>query len=188
MYERHEAPPVALMSLMSQKLTELTPDASLKVACVLGVELLSVIRFPLVPDTPNALTVVVVLAGNVIVAGWTVLVMLVNVLAPVMVSAPEPPWFSVGHVLPPPANVLALALVILIAPVPVTVKFVDVAQFHAVPEPETAHVPEPTFNVRAVVPEESNEPQVTFLPLAFSVPLGIVKARAAAIVRLSDSA
>ena len=112
------APPVALMSLMSQKLTELTPDASLRVARVPDVELLSVIRLPLVPETVNALTVVTVLAGNVIVAGCTVLVMLVKVLAPVIVSAPAPPWLRVGHVFDAPAKVLAFALVMLIVAVP----------------------------------------------------------------------
>lgn len=54
--------------------------------------LLIVMRLPAVPDTLNPdRKVVVVLAGNVIVAGCTVSVMSLNVLAPVIVSAPAPP-------------------------------------------------------------------------------------------------
>ncbi len=46
--------------------------------------------------------------------------MLPNVFEPVMVNAPAPPWLIVQlNVEPPPTNVLAVAAVIEIAPVPV---------------------------------------------------------------------
>ena len=46
--------------------------------------------------------------------------MLLNVFEPVMVKAPAPPWFSVQlNVEPAPTNVLAVAAVMEIAPVPV---------------------------------------------------------------------
>ena len=46
---------------------------------------------------------------------------------------------------------MALALVKLIVPVPVTERLVDVAAFHDVPEPTIVHVPEPIAIVR--IPE-----------------------------------
>ena len=67
------------------------PEASDRVARVPAVLLFSVTKLPAVPDTENAETVVVVLAGNVIVDGTDVAVMLMKVLAPVIVSAPAPP-------------------------------------------------------------------------------------------------
>ena len=46
--------------------------------------------------------------------------MLLNVFEPVMVNAPAPPWFIVQlNVEPPPTNVLAVAAVMEIVPVPV---------------------------------------------------------------------
>ena len=46
--------------------------------------------------------------------------MLPNVFDPVMVNAPAPPWFNVQlNVDPPPTNVLAVAAVMEIVPVPV---------------------------------------------------------------------
>ena len=60
-----------------------------------AVLLLIVIRLPTVPVKLKLVTVVIVLEGKVTVAGWTVLVMFVKVLAPVMVNAPAPPWFKV---------------------------------------------------------------------------------------------
>ena len=133
------APPVALMSWMVQKLTLTVPDASVRVARAPTVELLSVIWLPLVPETLNALTVVIVLAGNVIVAGCTVLAMLAKVFAPLMANAPAPPWARVPNDLPPPANVLALALVIVMVDAPaLTVTFAaSVEVFHATPLPVT---------------------------------------------------
>ena len=160
------------MSLMLQKLTLLTPLASDNVACVPAEELLIVIKFPLVPETLKAPTVVVVLAGNVIVAGWAVLVMLAKVLACWMVSAPVPPWFNVGHVNAPPANVLALVLVMLIVPVEaLTVRFAAlVFALQATPLPAAVHVPDPSVSVLVPTPK-ANEPRVTFLLLPSNVPL-----------------
>lgn len=46
--------------------------------------------------------------------------MLVNVLDPVMVNAPAPPWLMVQlNIVPAPVNIFAVALVRLIVPVPV---------------------------------------------------------------------
>jgi hypothetical protein len=62
--------------------------------------------------------------------------MLVNVFEPVMVNAPAPPWLSVQlNVEPPPTNVLAVAAVMEITPVPVpavVVKPVGTALLNAV--------------------------------------------------------
>ena len=79
-----------------------------------------VIRLPDVPDKLKLLNVLVVPAVNRIDAGWVVLVMLLNVFEPVMVKAPAPPWLSVQlNVEPLPTNVLAVAAVMEIVPVPV---------------------------------------------------------------------
>jgi hypothetical protein len=66
--------------------------------------------------------------GKVIVAGVTVVAMSAKVLlAAPMTSEPVPAFSSFGHDAPPPLNVLAAALVMLILPVPgVTVRFVAV--------------------------------------------------------------
>ena len=62
--------------------------------------------------------------------------MLLNVFEPVTVKAPAPPWLIVQlNVEPPPTNVLAVAAVMEIAPVPVpavVVKFVGAALLKAV--------------------------------------------------------
>ena len=54
--------------------------------------------------------------------------------------------------MPPPAKVLADALVRLIVPVPVIVRFVELGAFQTVPEPAIVQVPEPTAIVRVPVP------------------------------------
>ena len=80
----------------------------------------------------------------------------------------------------PPAKVLADAFVRLIVPVPVTVRFVDVAVFQAVPLPASVHVPEPEAIVRMFVFEEDTwlftPDKVTLNPFASNVPRVIDKA------------
>ena len=113
---------VAFESLMLKypTLTVLVP-VYVNVLCVPAELELIVIKLPAVPFTLKSATVVVVLAGKVMVAGCTVLVMSANVFAPVITNAPAPPWLSVGYENPPPANVLDDALVMLIVPVPLVV-------------------------------------------------------------------
>lgn len=95
------------------------PDAFESV-CVAAVSLAIVMRFPTVPLRLKLVNVLVVPAVKSTDAGCTVFVMLVNVLEPVIVSAPAPPWFNVQlNVEPPPTKVLAVAAVIEIVPVPV---------------------------------------------------------------------
>lgn len=131
------------------------PAAWETVACVPEVLLLIVMRFPAVPDRLKLVNVLVVLAGNVTVAGCAVFVMLVNVLASVIVSAPAPPWLSVQlYVEPPPTNVLATAAVMEIVPVPipaVVVKPVGFTLLNAVDPPE-GHTSVPPLNDRFLVP------------------------------------
>jgi hypothetical protein len=72
--------------------------------------------------------------------------MLLNVLEPVMVKVPAPPWLSVQlNVEPPPTKVLAVAEAMEIVPVPVpavVVKLVGAALLNAnAPEPEQNNVP-----------------------------------------------
>ena len=95
--------------------------------------------------------------------GREVAVMLANPFAPVMVSAPEPPWLSVGYVkMPPPANVFADADVRLIVPVPVTVVIPAVAD-HALPLPWIVQVPEPKAMVLFAVPNVATDPATVTL-------------------------
>ena len=108
------------MSWIETNETLLVPLLSLNVALVPAVLELSVMRLPAVPEAPKALTVCIVPAVSVMVAGCTLFVMLAKLLLCWIVSAPAPPWFSVGYVFPPPVNVLALALVMLMTPVPGT--------------------------------------------------------------------
>ena len=75
--------------------------------------------------------------------------MLAKVLLPVMVSVPAPPWSRVMLVYAnePPAKILADPEVRVTVPVPVTVRLVEVAALHAVPDPAIVQVPEPTAMV-----------------------------------------
>ena len=115
-----------------------------------------VIRFPAVPDKLKLLNVLVVPAVNRTDAGWVVFVMLPNVFEPVMVKAPAPPWLSVQLNVPPaPANVLAIAAVIEIVPVPVpavVVNPVGLLLRNAV-APEFEQTKSPPLNVKFFVPE-----------------------------------
>jgi hypothetical protein len=130
------------------------PDAFESV-CEAAVSLPIVMRFPEVPRKLKLLNVVVVPAVKRIEAGCTVFVMLSNVLSPVIVNAPAPPWFSVHlNVVPPPTKVLANVPVIEIVPMPVpavVVKPVGAALLNTVAEaPEQTIVP--PLNVRFLVP------------------------------------
>ena len=97
-----------------------------------------------------------------------------KVLLPVMVRVPAPPWFRVipEQEMPPPAKVLADALVRLIVPVPVTVRSKDeIPTVKAEPARDVVHVPEPNAIVRtdklaALMPPFI----VTLYPFALKVP------------------
>jgi len=81
--------------------------------------------------------------------------MLLNVFEPVMVKAPAPPWFRVQlNVEPPPTNVLAVAAVMEIVPVPVpavVVKLVGAALLNAVVA-AVGQTNVPPLNVKFFVP------------------------------------
>ena len=103
-----------------------------------------------------------------------VLVSPANLLEPVTVRVPVPPWFSVGYVwMPPPMKERAVEFSMLIVPVPVTIRLVGVITFQAVELPSD-QVPAPIATVFAsVVPEEKATPPlpiVTLYPLASKVP------------------
>jgi hypothetical protein len=153
--------------------------------------LLIVIKLPAVPFRLNPdRKVVVVLAVNVTVAGCTVFVILSNVFAPVIVSAPAPPWLSVQlKVDPPPTNVFAVAAVMEIVPVPVpavVVKPVGTALLNAVAD-AVGQTNVPPLNVRFLVPVAVvyAVPTVSVFPFKLSVPLVCVKGRVDAIVSAS---
>lgn len=104
-----------------------------------------------------------------------------NVLLFARVSTPAPPWFNVGHVKPPPENVLATALFMLIVAVDaLTVKPVAlVVQFHALlPDPRVVHVPLPSVSVLVPAPRRK-VPSDTLKLLASSVPFVSVTMRVA---------
>jgi len=150
----HPAPPVAVDLLIDRK-SELTVPLALDNVWLAKVGEPIVIRFPAVPDKLKLVNVFVVPAVNKTDAGWTVLVMLLNVFEPVMVKAPRPPWFSVQlNVDPPPANVLKVAAVMEIVPVPVpavVVKLVGAALLNAVVAP-VGQTNVPPLNVKFFVP------------------------------------
>jgi len=103
-----------------------------------------------------------------------------------IVRAPEPPWFSVGQLLPPPENVLALLLVMVIVAVEAETVRPATAVFAFQLVPVTVQTPLPSVSV--LVPEvKAKEPSDTFLPLASNVPAVSVSARVEARVRLSAS-
>ena len=81
--------------------------------------------------------------------------MLLNVFEPVMVNAPAPPWFNVQlNVEPPPTNVLAVAAVMEIVPVPVpavVVNPVGEALLKAVVD-AVGQTNDPPLNVKFFVP------------------------------------
>jgi hypothetical protein len=125
-----------------------------------------------------------------------VFVMLLKVLAPVIVNAPAPPWFSEQlKVEPPPTKVLADAEVRLIEPVPVpavVVNPVETALLNAV-VPEAAIAKEPPLKVIFLVPVAVRNvavavaESVSVLPFKSSVPLVRVIAPAAALLVVNAS-
>jgi hypothetical protein len=119
-----------------------------------------------------------------------VFLIVLNVLDPVIVSVPAPPWFSIGYVSPPPTNVLALADDISIVAVPgVRVIPVVVPRFHAVaPDPSIFQVPLPRFNALVFELALLKRPIVTLYPFVLNVPVVIVKVFVTvAIVKLPTS-
>jgi len=152
--------------------TATTPDAFESVNCVPDTLLCNVTKAPSTPEAVNSETVWVVLAGNIIVAGCAVLVMLLKVFEPVMVNAPVPPWFKFQYVSPPPTNVLALVLVKDIVDVPaLKVRLVVVVASHAVVvAPVIETVLDPSVKVLATVVDKSNVVAVTLKPLVLKVP------------------
>jgi hypothetical protein len=118
--------------------------------------LFNVTKFPDVPDTLKFVNVLVDPAVNWKVVGWTPFAMPVNVLLPLIISVPAPSLDSVQlNVEPPPIKDLAVALDILIFPVPVPAVVVNPvgAEFSnpaIVLPPATTKVP--PLNVRFFVP------------------------------------
>ena len=102
--------------------------------------------------------------------------MLPNVFEPVMVNAPAPPWFNVQlNVEPPPTNVLAVAAVMEIVPVPVpavVVKPVGAALLNAVVA-AVGQTNVPPLNVKFFVPVAvvNAVPTVYVKPFKSNVPL-----------------
>jgi len=154
--------------------------------------LLIVIRLPAVPDRLKLVNVLVVLAVNVIVAGWVVFVISLNVLDPLIVNAPAPPWFKVQlYVEPPPKNVLAVAAVIEIVPVPVPAVVVKLLGCVLLKANELApgQTNVPPLKVMFLMPAATIYcvPTVSVLPLRSILPLVCVKFRAVPIVSASCS-
>ena len=134
-----------------------------------------VIKFPAVPDKLKLVNVLVVPAVNNTDAGCTVFVMLLNVFEPVMVKAPAPPWLSVQlNVEPPPTNVLAVAAVMEIVPVPVPAVVVNPVGFELLNEVALAPVQTivPPLKVRFFVPAPVTNlvGQVKVFPFKSNVP------------------
>ena len=116
--------------------------------------------------------------------------MLLNVFEPVMVNAPAPPWFSVQlNVEPPPTNVLAVAAVMEIVPVPVpavVVNPVGAALLNAVVA-AVGQTNVPPLNVRFFVPVAvvNAVPTVYVKPFKSNVPLVNVVATPVPVVSAS---
>ena len=102
--------------------------------------------------------------------------MLLNVFDPVMVNAPAPPWLSVQlNVEPPPTNVLAVAAVMEIMPVPVpavVAKLVGAALLNDVVF-GSGQTKVPPLKVKFFVPVAvvKRVPTVNVLPFKSKVPL-----------------
>lgn len=128
------------------------------------------------PDKLKLVNVLVVPAVNSTDAGCVVFVMSLNVFDPVIVNVLVLPWLSVQlNVKLAPTNVLEVAPVIEITPVPVpavVVKFVGCALLNAVaPAPDMTNVP--PLNVKFLVPVAvvSLVVHVSVKPAKLSVPL-----------------
>ena len=116
--------------------------------------------------------------------------MSLNVFEPVMVNAPAPPWFNVQlNVEPPPTNVLAVAAVMEITPVPVpavVVKLVGAALLNAVVV-AAGQTNVPPLKVRFFVPVAvvNAVPTVYVKPFKSNVPLVKVVATVVPVVKAS---
>ena len=116
--------------------------------------------------------------------------MLLNVFEPVMVKAPAPPWFNVQlNVDPPPTNVLAVAAVMEIMPVPVpavVVNPVGAALLNAVVV-AAGQTNVPPLNVRFFVPVAvvKEVPTVYVKPFKSNVPRVSVVATPVPVVSAS---
>lgn len=157
-----------------------------------AVALWIVTRLPAVPLMFQLVSVVVVPAVKLNVVGETPLARVVNVLLPVMVSAPAPLLVSVQlKVEPPPTKVLAVAAVMRISPEPVpavVVKLVGTALLNAVVE-AAGQVRKPPLNVMFFVPAAVayEVPTVSVLPLRSRVPFVWVNVRVDPISKESAS-
>ena len=116
--------------------------------------------------------------------------MLLNVFDPVMVNAPAPPWLSVQlNVEPLPTNVLAVAAVIEIVPVPVpavVVNPVETALLNAVVE-AVGQTNVPPLKVKFFVPVVvvNAVPTVYVKPFKSNVPLVNVVVTPVPVVKAS---
>jgi len=126
-----------------------------RVAAVPAEVLVMVTRLPERPLTFQSVRIWVVPEVKVNAVGWTPLAMAVKVLLPDTVRAPAPSFDRVQlNVEPPPTNVLAVAAVMLILPVPVpavVLKFVGAALLKDVVF-GSGQTNVPPLNVRFFVP------------------------------------
>ena len=102
--------------------------------------------------------------------------MLLNVFEPVIVNVPAPPWFNVQlNVEPPPTNVLAVAAVMEIAPVPVPAVVVNPVGAALLNDVVFAvgQTNVPPLKVKFFVPVavKNLNPTVNVLPFKSNVPL-----------------
>ena len=119
----------------------------LKLARVPAALLLIVTKLPNTPDKVKSANVCAELAVKVIVLGLVVAVKSLNELLPEMVNAPAPPWFSVEYEPPPPANVFAVAAVILIIMPVIVMPVADALENAAAPAPVMVYVPDPVMDL-----------------------------------------
>jgi len=118
--------------------------------------------------------------------------MLLNVFEPVIVKAPRPPWFSVQlNVDPPPTNVLKVAAVMEIVPVPVpavVVNPVGTLLLNAV-DVAAGQTNVPPLKVKFFVPVAvvNAVPTVKVFPFKSNVPLVNVAVLVEPIVKASSS-
>jgi len=114
-----------------------------------------VTRLPERPLTFQSVRIWVVPEVKVNAVGWTPLAIAVKVLLPDTVRAPAPSFDRVQlNVEPPPTNVLAVAAVMLILPVPVpavVLKFVGAALLNA-STAAAEHRSVPPLKVKSLVP------------------------------------
>ena len=151
------------------------PDDLLKLARVPAALLLIVTKLPNTPDKVKSANVCAELAVKVIVLGLVVAVKSLNELLPEMVNAPAPPWFSVEYEPPPPANVFAVAAVILIIMPVIVIPVADALENAVAPAPVIVYVPDPVMDLVSV-PVLANVALVTGYVEPASVPCVSVRA------------